>query len=260
MPEYSETELRGIISALIEKGLLERTKGDYPVLKWTPFSRSAVRQETPVMMRKKIEAKQGQRKKSFDLNYNQHLFQELSQLRKKYAQETNVPAFVIFGDRTLMEMSHFYPRTGAELLMINGVSATKLEKYGKPFLDIITQYCTKFKIAPVIQKQAKTASRSSEETLRLFLLGHSPLSIAKLRQFTTRTIVDHLVEQILLGKDFDITPLVSLERQEIINRTILEHGCGVEKLAPIKQQLPPDFTYDELCLVAAFHRRGSKVG
>ena len=261
MPEYSETELRRIISALIEKGFLERTEGDYPVLKWTLLSRSAVRKETPVMMRKKIEAKQGLRKKSFDLNYNQHLFQELSQLRKKYAQETNVPAFVIFGDRTLIEMSHFYPRTEAELLMINGVSANKLEKYGKPFLDIITQYCTKFKIAPVVQKQvvqkqAKTTSRSSEETLRLFLLGHSLLSIAKLRQFTTRTIVDHLVEQILLGKDFDITPIVSLERQEIINRTISEHGCGVEKLAPIKQQLPPDFTYDELCLVAAFHRRG----
>ena len=43
---------------------------------------------------------------------------------RKYAQEINAPAFVIFGDRTLMEMSHFYPRTGAELLMINGVSAT----------------------------------------------------------------------------------------------------------------------------------------
>ena len=132
MPEYSETELRGLISALIEKGFLERTEGDYPVLKWTLLSQGAVRGETPVMMRKKTEAKQGLLKKSFALEYNQHLFQELSQLRKKYAQETNVPAFVIFGDRTLMEMSHFYPRTGAELLMINGVSTQNWKNMGSP--------------------------------------------------------------------------------------------------------------------------------
>jgi ATP-dependent DNA helicase RecQ len=155
MPECSESELREIVSTLIEKGLLERTEGDYPVLKWTPLSRSAVRGDKPVMMRKKIEAKQGLRKKSFDLDYNQHLFQELSQLRKKYAQETNVPAFVVFGDRTLMEMCHFYPRTEAELLLINGVSSAKLGKYGSTFLGVITEYCAKFNIAPVPQKKDK---------------------------------------------------------------------------------------------------------
>ena len=80
------------------------------------------------MIRKKIEAKLGERKKSFTLQYNQHLFQELSQLRKNLAQETKVPAFVIFGDRTLMKMSHFYPKTRQELLLINGVSAAKLDK------------------------------------------------------------------------------------------------------------------------------------
>jgi ATP-dependent DNA helicase RecQ len=156
MPECSEEELKRIVLALIEKGLLERTTGEYPVLKWTPLSRSAVKGEAPLFIRKKIEAKVGQKKKSFDLEYNQHLFQELSQLRKKYAQETNVPAFVVFGDRTLMEMCHFYPRTRESLLNINGVSTTKADKYGEAFLNIIVQYCAKFKIAPVAQKKAKS--------------------------------------------------------------------------------------------------------
>jgi len=257
MPEYSETDLRGIISVLIEKGFLERSEGDYPVLKWTLLSKAAVRGETSVMMRRKIEAKSGQRKKNFDLDYNHELFQELSDLRNNYAHETKVPAFVIFGDRTLMEMSHFYPRTRTELLLINGVSATKLEKYGNRFLDVILQYCVKYKIAPVIKKQATETIRSSEETLRLFLLGNSTVSIAEERKLTARTIVDHLVEQILLGKDFDISSIVSLERQEIINRAILDLGGRIEKLAPIKQQLPSDFTYEELGLVAAFHKRGA---
>lgn len=152
MPEYSEGDLRDTVFALIQKGFLERTEGEYPVVKWTSLSRSVVRGETPVKIRKKIEAKVGVRKKTFNLQYNQHLFQELSQLRKNYAQEMKVPAFVVFGDRTLMEMCHYYPRTRPALLLINGVSAGKLEKYGTEFLKVIDQYCVKHNMGETAQR------------------------------------------------------------------------------------------------------------
>jgi ATP-dependent DNA helicase RecQ len=152
MPEYSEEDLRQIIFILIEKGYLERTEGEYPIVKWTTISRSVIRGEIKVMVRKKIKVKLGQRKKQFDLQYNRHLFEELSQLRKKFAEQAKVPAFVVFGDRSLMEMCHFYPRTNEEFLKINGVSSTKLAKYGKQFLQVIVHYCAKNNVLPVLRK------------------------------------------------------------------------------------------------------------
>ncbi len=153
MAEYSEPDLRQIISVLMEKGYLERTEGEYPIVKWTPLSRKLVRGEVRVSMRKKIEAKLGQKKKTFNLEHNRHLFEELSQLRKKFAEEKKVPAFVVFGDRTLMEMCHYYPRTEQDLLEINGVSFAKLEKYGRAFLHAIVQYCAKNNIASAVKKK-----------------------------------------------------------------------------------------------------------
>jgi len=143
MPECSEEELRGIIFVLIEKGYLERTEGDYPVIKWSPLSRKLVRGETRVSMRKKIEPKIEKRKKMVDFDYNRHLFDELSKLRKKLADEAKVPAFVVFGDKSLMEMACHYPKTPNDFLKINGVSNGKLEKYGIVFLKAIQEYCVK---------------------------------------------------------------------------------------------------------------------
>jgi ATP-dependent DNA helicase RecQ len=143
MPECSEEELRALIFVLIEKGYLERTEGDYPVVKWTPLSRQLVRGETRVSMRKKIEPKLAKRKKTVDFEYNRHLFEELSKLRKKLADEAKVPAFVVFGDKSLMEMCCHYPKTDNDFLKINGVSTGKLEKYGTIFLNAIKEYCDK---------------------------------------------------------------------------------------------------------------------
>lgn len=150
MKEESEGDLRRMIVALIEKGHLARTEGDYPVVQWSESSRSVVKGEIKVSMRKKTEEKGSVKKgASVDLNYNQHLFGELSQIRKKFAEEAKVPAFVVFGDRSLIEMCRYYPRTEDDFLEINGVSEGKLMKYGERFLKAIQEYCVQHQIGPV---------------------------------------------------------------------------------------------------------------
>jgi len=49
-----------------------------------------------------------------------------------------VPAYVIFTDRTLIEMAETRPRSMDEMARISGVGATKLERYGEGFLAVIT--------------------------------------------------------------------------------------------------------------------------
>ena len=55
MAEYSEEDLRYYISILMDKGLLERSEGEYPVLRWTAASQNVVRGTQKVMMRKRIQ-------------------------------------------------------------------------------------------------------------------------------------------------------------------------------------------------------------
>lgn len=64
-------------------------------------------------------------------------FEELRQKRKELATEMGVPPYVVFSDRTLIEMVEFHPATLAELAEIHGVGTFKLKRYGDIFLSII---------------------------------------------------------------------------------------------------------------------------
>ena len=65
---------------------------------------------------------------------DQGLFERLRALRKKLADERKVPAFVVFGDRSLQDMAARRPRTRAQFLEVYGVGQKKLEEYGDVFL------------------------------------------------------------------------------------------------------------------------------
>lgn len=65
------------------------------------------------------------------------LFAALRMLRSELARSEQVPAYVVFPDRTLAEMALRRPRTLAGLGDIRGVGPTKLEKYGERFVEVI---------------------------------------------------------------------------------------------------------------------------
>ncbi len=64
-------------------------------------------------------------------------FEALRELRAKLAKEANVPAYIIFSDATLLEMSQKLPTTPQEFLAINGVGQMKLGRYGDEFIEVI---------------------------------------------------------------------------------------------------------------------------
>ena len=61
----------------------------------------------------------------------------LKALRLELARERGVPAYVVFHDRTLIEMARREPRTAAEFAEITGVGAAKLKQFAEPFLAAI---------------------------------------------------------------------------------------------------------------------------
>jgi ATP-dependent DNA helicase RecQ len=65
------------------------------------------------------------------------LYLALKTLRKTFAEERAMPAYIVFSDATLVQMATRRPRTASDLLAIPGVGPKKLELYGAAFLDLL---------------------------------------------------------------------------------------------------------------------------
>ena len=65
------------------------------------------------------------------------LLNALKALRLELARERGVPAYVVFPDRTLVDMAQRRPRTEAEFAEVHGVGAAKLKQFAEPFLAAI---------------------------------------------------------------------------------------------------------------------------
>ena len=87
--------------------------------------------------------KKGSKKKSpVDLERpeDEALFEALRQLRLELAREQKVPPYVVFSDRTLIEMAVSRPASEAELRQVHGVGDAKLERYGEVFLALVAEH------------------------------------------------------------------------------------------------------------------------
>ncbi len=93
--------------------------------------------------------------RSDKLNFNQQLFEILRRERKQLADSAGVPPYVIFSDKTLIEMATYFPQSRDNLLDIHGVGAVKCDRFGAIFLEIIDRFCRENEIAERPKKPRK---------------------------------------------------------------------------------------------------------
>ncbi|RCW82856.1 DNA helicase RecQ [Paracoccus lutimaris] len=84
------------------------------------------------------------------------LLSALKAKRRALAEAARVPAYVIFPDRTLIEMAQSRPQTLDDMARVNGVGAKKLESYGEAFLAVIAG-----EVAPMHPARKALAGRAS---------------------------------------------------------------------------------------------------
>jgi ATP-dependent DNA helicase RecQ len=136
----------------IQKGLLFQDQ-DYGSLKLTPKGETVLNgkekvmgifkeEEVPEPAAAKSKAKNA-RDRFQDLDYDPDLFEILRQQRKELANMNNLPPYIIFSDRSLIDMAARFPRNRESFLRIHGVGEAKLAKYGKIFISLIDEYCEK---------------------------------------------------------------------------------------------------------------------
>lgn len=86
------------------------------------------------------------------LSENPKLYDSLRLLRNSIAKQNGVPAYVIFTDKTIKEMSMYLPQNREQLLQISGVGEAKYEKYGREFLAEIKRYRSEEQVDETVVK------------------------------------------------------------------------------------------------------------
>jgi ATP-dependent DNA helicase RecQ len=120
---------------------LVRPDGDrFGALRMTDAARPILRGEANITLRRDTveKARPGYTVKTQVADEDASLLSALKAKRRALAEAAGAPAYVIFPDRTLIEMAEKRPMTLDEMMGITGVGAKKLESYGALFLSVIT--------------------------------------------------------------------------------------------------------------------------
>ncbi len=139
--DLSQKAWQALGRALLQQGLVAETQDGFPVLSLNSESWEVLRGQLTVQVPQlQLEPQQvtpiESRQESLDED-DQALFQSLRQLRKQLADERSVPPFVVFSDRSLIEMAQKKPETLQQFSQLNGVGSRKLSQYGDVFLKAI---------------------------------------------------------------------------------------------------------------------------
>jgi ATP-dependent DNA helicase RecQ len=142
---WTADSVRELFAVLIEEGCLRRSSGERPVLSLTVAGhavldgRSSVEVEVEVagaVQRPRPRSGTVQEDLSADAGER---FERLRAWRRSVAQGADVPAYVVFDDRTLRELALRNPATGSELVSIPGIGPVKLARYGDELLQVLTE-------------------------------------------------------------------------------------------------------------------------
>ena len=145
-----ESSNKNLLRRLIEELLLEGyiATGEYQVLKLGDISRLK-NTETKVLVKITDEDKMDKRKEKPKSNKKGidsltskgfKLFDKLKELRLEIARAEKIPPYIVFNDKTLIDMCAKMPTTKSDMLNVSGVGENKYGKYGERFIAVIKEY------------------------------------------------------------------------------------------------------------------------
>jgi ATP-dependent DNA helicase RecQ len=142
---HTKQQYRAWISELARGGYLERTGDQYPVIQPGPKSASLQQGTTKIILTVPpggISARSATSRAPAETKpCDTELFARLRALRKSTADSGGVPPYMIFADKSLLEMSRVRPCTLEAFGTITGVGEHKLNKYGPEFIAEIRTFC-----------------------------------------------------------------------------------------------------------------------
>ncbi len=137
--DYDKRQWNAIFRQMMGADLLRPDPERFGALYMTDPAMPILRGEAEITLRKDTlaKARSGPVAKALVSDEDAPLLSALKAKRRALSEEARVPAYVVFADRTLIEMAERRPQTLDDMARIGGVGAKKLERYGSEFLSVI---------------------------------------------------------------------------------------------------------------------------
>jgi ATP-dependent DNA helicase RecQ len=260
--EHSRPEWAAIGRELIRLGFLRQTAEKFSVLELTNNGAAILKSRAPVKLTKPAVAPETKIHHVGEITCDEILFERLRELRKKLADERDVPAYIIFSDVSLRQMARNYPENENDFARISGVGEKKLREFGEVFLNEIALHLAtnprqifaeeSFAAPPICKISLNDTTR---ETLRRFRAGESVEQIAAKRQFAASTIYGHLATAIEAGENIDVNELLDAGAQEQIAAAFKKFGFG--NIGGARESLGNKFDYGLFRIYRAAKQRSA---
>lgn len=236
--EKSKNEWVAICDKLIDIQAL--TLGEFRALKISEFGMSILKGKEKLFIDSdKLGLLQKQEEQELELTFDDKLYEEFKTLRRQIANENEVPAYVIFGDKTLKEISLKLPNNEVEFLDINGVGKVRFEKYGQQFLELCQKLKNENKEELENRVPLKKLTKTYLDTLELIENEKSLEEISQIRDLNIISILNHislLSEHNKISKVKKEELLKPLEIPAEIKQWI-EYGLQYESIKELRQYL-----------------------
>ncbi len=223
-----------LIKQITIYGYLEKDVDNYGILKLSQRGLNYIEDPYPITLTKDhdyeqqgIDTKEDEDKDSTPsagaVAYDEELLGLLKALRKKIAKEKNLPPYVIFQETSMEEMATIYPTTREEMAQINGVGMGKVQKFGRPFIDLITKYVDDNDIETA--KDVVIKSTVNKSKVKIFIIQQIDRKvdldeIAESKSLTMEDLMEE-IEHICysgtrLNLDYYINQVMDQDRQDEI--------------------------------------------
>jgi ATP-dependent DNA helicase RecQ len=138
--EHARKDWAVIGRELIRLGYVSQDPSRFNVLELTAEGRAVLRERRQVPLTKAMKTPEPKLPRAGTIECDEALFERLRELRKRLADDRQVPSYIIFSDVSLRQMARLYPGCDAEFVRISGVGEKKRAEFGKIFLDEIAAY------------------------------------------------------------------------------------------------------------------------
>lgn len=252
MKNYSVQQVRDIISALVAHRYIGVT--EHRGLYVTSQAKELLLGQASLSIKERIYKETASSKTHHVAHHvDDDLYEALREVRSELAQAENVPAYIIFSNKSLEDMASKLPKNAEEFLAVEGVGSVKADKYAGQFLPVIQEFLAQKRdnrrTADLEEREVSSFSNPSKspsyhESAEYAAQGLTPYEIAIERGVTETTVFNHLTQAAEEGILEEFEADVPQSRKRSIKEAF--HKVGTESLKAVKEALAEDITYEDI--------------
>jgi ATP-dependent DNA helicase RecQ len=257
--DHDEKFWNAIVRQMYVRGLLTKEIETYGTLKITPEGRAFMKKPQPFLVVKEEEIgdtddddliipKQG------GGAVDETLFGMLKDLRQRMAKEKKIPPYVIVQDPAMEEMCTQYPITLDELAQIGGVGKGKAQKFGQPFVDLITNYVDENDIERPIDFVVKSAGNKSVQKVQIIQNIDKRIPLPDVARGLGKSMTELITELetiVSSGTKLNIQYFIDEELDEDQQEEIMEYfmQSDTDEIRPAEEYFDGDYEEEPLRLM-----------